>query len=625
MKRKRFIEKFCSKLVSFIIGAGETMRLINLFKVARGCPSPSVPGASALTSASAFALRLLRRDTWGRPGLLCLLITLLFPLPLLAQQPNIILVMMDDMGWGDPYYNSMTVTLADGVTPHPDRGWISTPTLDTMAANGLRFDRFYAASAVCSPTRASVLTGRNPMRVGIPNANAGKLGFDETPLSEVLSGAGYRTGFFGKWHLGVLTTVRYDSNRGAPGATGVYSAPWHHGYDACFATEAKVPTYHPYRDAINGRPLPVDFADGNFYGTYYWRFPEDPVNDPEGDMVPVNEVNNLTEGDDSKLIVDQAIPFIQNAVSNNTPLFVVLWFHTPHKPIVDPEGVSGVDSSDACKDAIEDVDFAIGRVRDELDALGVRSNTMFWVTSDNGPENGVDSPSESDTVRSIRSGGFRQRKRSLHEGGVRVPGILEWPNKIPTGRTTDYPAVTSDYYPTILDFLDIGVPNQKPLDGISLRPVIEGTATNRTSPIGFLYTDELSWVNQQYKLIDKGSGWQLYDLINDPAETNMLANSADIDEQPQDIQNIYSNMLAEYTAWKASVDTDKSYIPPAAPTVMLTTPSTNVTGSFTVTATFSEDVDHLNAGEFTVVNGIASNLIGSYYTYIVALRRHLIR
>jgi len=137
------------------------------------------------------------------------------------SRPNIILMMADDLGWGDPSYNG---------------GWINTPTLDTVAASGLRFDRFYSAGAVCSPTRASCLTGRNPLRVGVPNANSGHLGRDETPLSEVLDNAGYTCGHFGKWHLGTLTTLRNDSNRGAPGATAHYSPPWHHQYDTCCAT-----------------------------------------------------------------------------------------------------------------------------------------------------------------------------------------------------------------------------------------------------------------------------------------------------------------------------------------------------------------------------------------------------
>ena len=538
-----------------------------------------------------------------------------------APRPNIILVMADDMGWGDPGYNSMTVTYADG-TPHPDQGWISTPTMDAMAANGLRFDRFYSASAVCSPTRASCLTGRNPIRVGVPNANSGRLGFDETPLSEVLSNVGYTCGHFGKWHLGSMTTLRSDSNRG--GNASVYSAPWHHSYDFCYATESKVPTYHPYRKANNSASLPTSFSDSNFYGTRYWRMPATwNQTSGEGDAVPVTEVNNSLDGDDSKLIVDQAIPFIQGAVAQGKPFFVVVWFHTPHKPTVDPDGTSGVDSPDTVKDSIEDLDTALGRLRNELTTLGVRGNTMLWVTSDNGPENGQNSTNETNTVRSIRSGRLLERKRSLHEGGVRVPGLLEWPDVITSGMTTNVPAITSDYYPTILDYLQISVPNQKPLDGISLRPVIDGTATVRTKPIGFKYAGDNSWVNQQYKLINDGSGWELYDLINiatgqEPEQT-ALATASNINSQPQAIQDIYNTMLAEYTAWNTSTANDTPYVHSTQPTANLSTPLNTVSSPFTVTVTFNETVSQLHANEFVVTNGTASGLAGAGTTWMVTI------
>ena len=164
---------------------------------------------------------------------------------LAAERPNIILCMADDMGWGDPGYNSASVTLADGVTPHPDRGWISTPNLDLMASSGIRFDRFYAASAVCSPTRASCLTGRNPFRVGVPTANSGSLGRDESSLSRLLSRLGYRCGHFGKWHLGVMTTLTNDSNRGGPGSQNHYHDP------GIMATTPALPPRQKYQPTIH--------------------------------------------------------------------------------------------------------------------------------------------------------------------------------------------------------------------------------------------------------------------------------------------------------------------------------------------------------------------------------------
>jgi len=525
--------------------------------------------------------------------------------------------MADDMGWGDPGYNSMTVTYPNG-SNHVDQGWIDTPTMDAMAANGLQFNRFYSASSVCSPTRASCLTGRNPVRVGIGNANSGRLGFDETPLSEVLSDVGYATGHFGKWHMGTMTTLRRDANRGDVGNTADYSAPWHHQYDTCFATESKVPTYNPYK-------LVSNFADPKFYGTRYWRIPASwNETSGEGLVVPVEDVNNFTDGDDSKLLVDQAIPFMQDAVSNDTPFFLVLWFHTPHKPIIDPANTNGAANTSAAAIAsIEDMDDAIKRVRDELTALGVRSNTMFWVTSDNGPENGVDSPGETETDRSIRAGRYRDRKGKFYEGGIIVPGILEWPDAIPTGMSTDVPAVTSDYYPTILDYLQLSVPDQKPLDGISLRPYIEGTATTRAKPIGFKKGGKAAWMDNQYKLVKENDGWELFDLVavapGEEPEQTPLAVETNVASQPQAIQDLYNSMLADYNAWSTTVNNDTPYVHASQPTVSLSTPTNEVAAPFTVTATFSESVTQLNAGEFVVVNGTSSNLTGSGTSWNVTI------
>ena len=506
------------------------------------------------------------------------------------ERPNIILVMADDMGWGDPSYNS---------------GWINTPVLDAMAAEGLRFDRFYSASAVCSPTRGSCLTGRHPDRLGIPHANLGRLEADETTLSEVLGGVGYATGHFGKWHLGTLTTLRSDSNRGAVGNVGDYSPPWLHGYDVSFATEARLPTFHPMRRPVNGLPEPTSFSDPNFNGTYYWVPPANPADWPtasEGTPVAVDD--NLS-GDDSRVVMDRVIPFIQNSVAEEDPFFAVVWFHTPHRELVDPDGLSGVDSADAYTDAMIDMDTQIGRLRAELASLGVADNTMLWFCSDNGPEEGVG-----------RSGPYRARKRSLHEGGVRVPGILVWPDKIPAPRVSDFPSVTSDYYPTILDYLCIEVPDQKPLDGISLRGVIEGTATERTQPIGFDFLSERSWVDQRYKLISKddGNSFELYDLLADEAEgTNIAASNPEV----------VARMTQEFEAWQAAVISDVAYISPEdAPSVVLSAPPGAVAGAFEITIVFSESVTGLEVGDFEITNGTATELtgVGDSYTLTVTPR-----
>ena len=147
-------------------------------------------------------------------------------LPFAQTRPNVILLMADDMGWGD---------LGPGATT-------LTPHLDAMSANGLTFHRFYAAAPVCSPTRASVMTGKHPLRLGIAGANTGHLPHAERTLAEIASDAGYRTGFFGKWHLGTLTTDVVDSNRGGREKHRQhFTTPSEHGFHVWFATEAKVP------------------------------------------------------------------------------------------------------------------------------------------------------------------------------------------------------------------------------------------------------------------------------------------------------------------------------------------------------------------------------------------------
>ncbi|MFP6900944.1 MAG: sulfatase-like hydrolase/transferase, partial [Opitutales bacterium] len=179
-----------------------------------------------------------------------------------TPNPNVILVMCDDLGWGDVGFNGNKT--------------IKTPHLDEMAANGLKFTRFYAASAVCSPTRGSVVTGRHPYRLGIPGANSGHMKSEEHTLPELLAKLGYATGHFGKWHLGTLTKTVKESNRGGPGGVKHYSPPWQNGFQRCFSTEAKTPTYDPMwkpKKKANGKGWDYieNLDDATPYGTHYWN------------------------------------------------------------------------------------------------------------------------------------------------------------------------------------------------------------------------------------------------------------------------------------------------------------------------------------------------------------------
>ncbi len=162
-----------------------------------------------------------------------------------ADKPNIILIMVDDLGWGDVGFNKWPQPDGKGGVQVTGNKIILTPHLDAMAKAGLKFNRFYAAPPVCSPTRGSCVTGRHPYRYGIPFANSGHMKPEELTLAELLKNQGYTTGHFGKWHVGTLTKTVKDANRGGPRGVKHFSPPQANGFDVCFSTESKVPTWDP--------------------------------------------------------------------------------------------------------------------------------------------------------------------------------------------------------------------------------------------------------------------------------------------------------------------------------------------------------------------------------------------
>jgi len=415
-------------------------------------------------------------------------------------RPNVILMMADDLGWGCVGFNGGQV--------------IKTPHLDRMAAEGVKFNRFYAAAPVCSPTRASCLTGRHPYRTGVFNANVGILRPEELTLAEILKEQGYATGHFGKWHLGTLSATEADANRGGSQHPELCNPPSGHGFDTYFSTESKVPTWDPMK-----KPLQFDGgASLGFgwkciapeqpsapYGTHYWS--------------PGGKVTENLEGDDSRVIMDRALPFIENAAAQQKPFFAVIWFHAPHLPCV-----AGPKYAEMYKDqdfkmqqyagCITAMDEQVGRLRDRLKELGLHNNTILCFTSDNGPESGTPGA----------TGGFKGRKRTLHDGGIRVPGLLEWPQRVSHPMVIETPCVTSDYLPTVVEALAIRLPeNANRLDGVSLLPLLEGRPLNRPAPIGFVSGNQMVFNDIQYKLYLQGSFTELYDMLKDPYEQSNIA------------------------------------------------------------------------------------------------------
>ena len=377
-----------------------------------------------------------------------------------AVRPNIVLCMADDQGWGDMAYNG-----------HP---LLKTPNFDDMAATGLRFDHFYAAAPVCSPTRGSVLTGRHPNRFGCFSWGC-TLRPQEVTLAEVLRSAGYVTGHFGKWHLG-------STRRGSPVNPGAS------GFDHWLSAE--------------------NFFDNN------------PILSREGVAVPLS-------GESSMLTVDAALDFIRENVQANRPFLAVVWFGSPHSPhraaSQDRDLYPG--QSEQLQNfygEITGMDRAFGELRGELDRLGIRDNTILWYCSDNGG------------LPTVGSTGGRGYKAQIYEGGLRVPAILEWPERIKAPRVTEVPCNTCDFYPTLLEITGAAVPQQPPLDGVSLTALIDGRLDSRPRPMGFwdypgggIPMSSQEWM--QELLVAQAAGDMLGNL------TRLRLDAASIDRQyPQD-------------------------------------------------------------------------------------------
>jgi len=457
----------------------------------------------------------------------------------MASKPHIILIMSDDQGWGDVAYNGNAT--------------VQTPHLDAMAAEGVRLDRFYAAAPVCSPTRASCLTGRHPFRVNIPWAGDGHLPHEEITIAGALKTAGYATGHFGKWHVGQLSKTIKQSDFPVPADPALYSPPWIHGFDECFSTESMMPTYNPYYHDCGpiGTPeyrfvmdRPVEFGDtsGTRWNGLYWTGP--------GQIADEN-----LAGDDCAVLVDRALEFIERQLDADRPVFTCIWFHTPHTPVVAGNDMRALYPELTMEEqhwfgCLSAMDLQVGRVRQFLRDKGVADDTVLWFCSDNGPS----------YVHDMNSAGpFRGKKATLLEGGIRVPGIVEWPAQLEGGRVIDAPVCTSDFYPTLTRIAGVEMPQQPVLDGIDVRPILSGQQPRRQAAIGFQSPSgnqatstadddaslQLAWSDDDYKLLsmDSGETWQLYAINDDQGEVDDLAGA-----HPDRV----AQMQGELMAWRQS-------------------------------------------------------------------------
>jgi arylsulfatase A-like enzyme len=352
-----------------------------------------------------------------------------------AARPNIILMMGDDHGWEETGYNG-----------HPH---VKTPVLDEVAATGLRFERFYAAHPNCSPTRASFLTGRHPNRMGT-FAPGWSLRPEEITIAQILQNAGYRCAHFGKWHVGAVKAGSPVN----PGAMGFHEWVSHDNFFEL----------NPSLSRNGGPPARI-------------------------------------EGESSEIVVREAIRFLDDAHSAGQPFFAVVWFGSPHEPY------SGLPGDLALYDdlpakytkpvrltsnetggpvtrpqgevlreryaEITAMDRAIGMLRKHLAARGLRQDTLLFYCGDNG--------TSADAALGVPHRGV---KGQVYEGGTLVPGLIEWPARIPQPRTTGVRATTSDLLPTICALVNQPLPN-RPLDGVDLTGVLDGRVGERPGSLFF--------------------------------------------------------------------------------------------------------------------------------------------
>ncbi|GAA1485070.1 sulfatase family protein [Brachybacterium fresconis] len=428
------------------------------------------------------------------------------------RAPNIVILYADDLGWGDL-----------GCFGAED---IPTPHLDGLCRGGVKLPQWYSNSPVCSPSRASLLTGKHPGHAGVESILGGRRDTPGLPaqptLASQLKERGYRTGIFGKWHLG---------------ADAAY-APEHYGFDETFGFRAGCVDYYSH--------------------IFYWG-QGNPLHDlwEDGDEVWRNGEYLTT------LIGRRAADFITRSAEDG-PFFCYVPFNAPHYPMHAPaEHMARVahlpEGRRETAAMIAAMDDAIGEILAALDRSGTREDTLVMFSSDNGPSresrNWLDGEEISYTGGS--SGGLRGSKGSVFEGGIRVPGILSWPAQLPAGTVFEQAGMMMDVLPTVLDASDGAAPELPDVDGISLLDVLRDASADGTSTgaddDGIGAADavgpsdaarrSLVWSYQGQWAVRRGRhklvvdaregmdppatvGKALYDLEADPAETVDLAAEA---------------------------------------------------------------------------------------------------
>lgn len=399
--------------------------------------------------------------------------------------PNVVLIFTDDQGYGD---------LGCFGGKH-----VSTPRIDQMAAEGSRLTSFYVAAPVCTPSRAALMTGCYPKRIDMATGSnfgvllAGDrkgLNPDEMTIAEILKSAGYRTGMFGKWHLGDQPEF----------------LPTKQGFDEFFGIPFShdIHPFHPRQSHFNFPPLAL--LDGETVIEL----------DPDADFL-------------TKRITERAVSFIEK--NKDDPFFLYIPHPIPHAPLhVSPPFMESVSVDVVAKlqeedgnidyqtrhllfhQAIAEIDWSVGRILDTLQANGLDKNTMVLFTSDNGPPKNTIFASP---------GPLRGNKGTTFEGGMREPTVVRWPGKIPAGKSNDELMTAMDLLPTFSKLAGAAIPTDRIIDGKDIWPTLIGEAQTPHEAFFYHSGNQLQAVRSgKWKLhVRNGKPTQLYDLENDIGET----------------------------------------------------------------------------------------------------------
>lgn len=420
-----------------------------------------------------------------------------------TEKPNIIVVLNDDQGYQDL-----------GCYGSPD---IKTPHVDRMAEEGMKFTSFMVASPVCSASRAALLTGCYPNRVGVPGVffpNRGHHGLDpkHVTVAEVLKTVGYKTKAVGKWHLGdesefLPTNQGFDSYYGIPYSNDMYPAKSMQYADDCLFLEGQ--SFQSLKKAFAGKT-----NKGN----------------PRSmkDKVPLmrNEACIEFPADQTtitKRFADEGIAFISESVKEQKPFFLYLANSMPHTPLFASPDFKGKSERGLYGDVIEEIDYNVGRILAHLKKLGIEDNTLVVFTSDNGPW----------LIKGEHGGSalpLFEGKMTTFEGGQRVPCVMKWPGKIPAGSVCNKLALSMDLLPTFAQITGAEIPTEQALDGENIIDLVTAKAGAETPYKYFFYNQTAvrsgDWKYHSREVFKvkgtarKFTGSTLYNLKEDIGESN---------------------------------------------------------------------------------------------------------